>query len=194
MCEFSGKNRKLSLWRKGDKTFSLHYDTVKGKFLGLYKTLGYIVVRGNPEEYLLDYGFSKEISKILYSYHKKAYQVCLVEHSSIAIRWCLKQGVYRLHFQIFFILPSTTDRSKQINRYLGSVNLLPIDGPVNSFETKKNVVFDPSKLDFANQKKEIMTGVVVKMLKKLLMYPTLTLSKMQMYYYQNLTLMLEMNR
>ena len=106
----------------------------------------------------------------------------------------MKQAVYRLHFQIFFVLPSTTDRSKQVNRYLGSVNVLPIDGPVNSFETKKNVVFDPSKLDFANQKKEIMTGVVVKMLKKLLMYPTLTLSKMQMYYYQNLTLMLEMNR
>ena len=71
---------------------------------------------------------------------------------------------------------------------------MPIDGPVNSFETKKNVVFDPSKLDFANQEKEIMTGVVVEMLKKLLMYPTLTLSKMQMFYYQNLTLMLEMNR
>ena len=59
------------------------------------------------------------------------------------------------------------DRSEEINRYLGSVNLSLINVPVSSFEVKKNVVFDPSKLDFASQEKEIMTGAVVKMVKKI---------------------------
>lgn len=68
---------------------------------------------------------------------------------------------------IFYFLPSTTDRSEEINRYLGSVNLSLINVPVSSFELKKNVVFDPSKLDFASQEKEIMTGAVVKMVKKI---------------------------
>ena len=67
---------------------------------------------------------------------------------------------------IFYFLPSTTDRSEEINKYLGSVNLSPADVPVSFFETKENVLFDLSKLDFASQEKEIMTGAVVKMLKK----------------------------
>ena len=68
---------------------------------------------------------------------------------------------------IFYFLPSTADRSKEINRYLGSVNLSPINVPVTSFEVKENVVFDPSKLDFASQEKEIKTGTVVKVVKKI---------------------------
>ena len=63
-------------------------------------------------------------------------------------------------------MPSTTDRSEEINRYLGSVILSPIDIPETAFEKKENVNFDPSKLDFSCLEKEIMTAAVVKMLKK----------------------------
>ena len=41
------------------KIYCPHYDPVKGNFLGLYKTLGYIVFRGDPEEHFLDYGYCK---------------------------------------------------------------------------------------------------------------------------------------
>ena len=44
---------------------------------------------------------------------------------------------------------------------------MPRDVPVSPFETEESVVFDTSKLDFARQDKEIMTGAVVKILKKI---------------------------
>ena len=47
------------------------YDPVTGTFLGLYKILGYIMVSGDPQEYFLDYGYSKQNLKILHSHYKK---------------------------------------------------------------------------------------------------------------------------
>ena len=73
---------------------------------------------------------------------------------------------------IFYFFLSARDKNEEMNRYVGSVNLSPIDVPVSSLETKENVVFDLSKLDFVTQEKEIMTGAVLKMLKKLLICPT----------------------
>ena len=66
---------------------------------------------------------------------------------------------------IYFFLPPTTDRVEDINRYMGSVNSLPIEIVESSFETEENVSFDPSKLDnFCPEKK--ITVAIVKMLKK----------------------------
>ena len=31
-----------------------------GTFQGLYETLGYIMVRGDPQEHVLEYGYSKQ--------------------------------------------------------------------------------------------------------------------------------------
>ena len=53
------------------KIYRPRCDPATGNFLGLYKTLGFIVVRGEPEEHFLDYGYYKKNYKILYSYHKK---------------------------------------------------------------------------------------------------------------------------
>lgn len=53
------------------KTIRGKHDTVTGQFLGLDNSLGYMTVRGDSNENLLDYGFSKETSKVLpYSSHK----------------------------------------------------------------------------------------------------------------------------
>ena len=46
------------------------YDTVSGEFLGLFQTLGYLTVRGDSGECFLDYGYSKDKSKILYIHYK----------------------------------------------------------------------------------------------------------------------------
>ena len=44
------------------------YDKMTSAFLRLYETLGYIMVRGDPQEHFLDYGFYKRNSKILHSH------------------------------------------------------------------------------------------------------------------------------
>ena len=137
-------------------------------FLGLYETLGYIMVRGGPEEHFLDYGYCKQNSKILYSHHKKripsSFSGTFFNHHKLQFE---SGGLQTTYSNIFYFLPSTTNRSEEINRYLGSVNLSLIDIPVNTFETKENVSFDPSKLDFACPEKEVMSRAVVKMLKKI---------------------------
>ena len=47
------------------KLYRPRYDPVTGNFLGMYETLGFIVVRGDPEEHFLDYGYCKQNSRIL---------------------------------------------------------------------------------------------------------------------------------
>ena len=62
----------------------------------------------------------------------------------------------------FFSLPCTVDRVGEINQYLGSVNLSAIDIDISDFG--KN--FNPSKLNFANPKKEELRKSVLKVLRK----------------------------
>ena len=47
------------------KLFRQRYDPITGTFLGLYETLGYIMVRGDTDEHFLDYGYSKKDSSLL---------------------------------------------------------------------------------------------------------------------------------
>ena len=42
------------------KMFRPRYDNVTGHFQGLYGSLGYIIVRGDADEYFLDYGYPKQ--------------------------------------------------------------------------------------------------------------------------------------
>ena len=53
------------------KMYRACYNAVLGRFQGLCETLGFIVVRGDPEKHFLDYGYNKQNSKILCSYHKR---------------------------------------------------------------------------------------------------------------------------
>ena len=52
------------------KNYRPRYDAVTGTFFGLFETLSYLNVRGDPNEHFLDYRFCKENSKILYFHHK----------------------------------------------------------------------------------------------------------------------------
>ena len=47
------------------------YNVETGEFLGFYETIGFMVVRGSPEEILFSYGYNKDKSKILYSYYRR---------------------------------------------------------------------------------------------------------------------------
>lgn len=64
-------------------------------------------------------------------------------------------------------LPSTTDRVKDINRHMDSVNLLPVDIFEESFKVEGGMQFDPSILDYENPDREKMRQAVIKMFKKL---------------------------
>ena len=58
-------------------------------------------------------------------------------------------------------MPSITERIEDINRYMSSARLLPIDIPEDTFEFD-GVQFDPSKLDYDNPDKEKMTQAVAR--------------------------------
>ena len=149
------------------KLFRPRYYKVTGTFQGLYETLGYITVRGDADEHLLDCGCSKKYSKILHSFHKKRVPNSFTGTFFNRNRIQYESGALETDSsEIFYFLPSTTDTVEEINRHMGSVNLYPIDMPYNSFEVNENVNFDPSKLDYENPNKAKMTEAVVKALKK----------------------------
>ena len=135
------------------KMFRPCYNTVAGHFQGLYETLGYIMVRGDEDEHFLDYGFSKQNSKILHSYHKKHMPNNFSGIFFNRHRIQYESGTLNTNFsQIYYFLPSITDRVEEINRNMGSVNLLPIEINEDTFEVD-GMPFDPSKLDYDNPDK-----------------------------------------
>ena len=114
-----------------------------GVFLGLYETLSYLMVRGDPQEHFLDYGFCRKNSKILHSHYKKCIPSSFLGTFFNSHRIQYESGAFQgLTFSnIYYFLPSTTDRVEETNRHMGSVNLTPIDIPENTFEVEDNVQF-----------------------------------------------------
>ena len=104
------------------------YDTANGKFKGIKKTLGYIMLRGDMDKTFFNYGYSEEYASILYSYSKQVMSNVFVE------------TVFKIHFtemmdmrhrenfskKLSFV-PTTTDRKEPINQYSGKVSLTPVD-------------------------------------------------------------------
>ena len=90
------------------------------------------MVRSDSQEYFLDYGYSKENSKILHSFHRKRMLNSLVAPSLIGIRYNMNPvpGTLNFHF------PAITDRDEEINRYMGSVNLIPINISEHTLEVE----------------------------------------------------------
>ena len=66
---------------------------------------------------------------------------------------------------------------------MGSVNLSPIDIPEKTLETKENVSFDPSKLDFDSPEKEVMNRAVEKMLNKIVDISNANLLRMRTAFF-----------
>ena len=107
-----------------------------GTFLGF--------LQGHPNERFLDYGFCKENSKISYSHHERRIPSSFSETFFNRHKAKFESGGLQTTFsKVYYFLPSTTDRSEEINRHLGSVNLSTNDVLENTFEAESNVVFDP---------------------------------------------------
>ena len=104
------------------------YDPVTGQCSRLYETLGYLMVRGDSDEYFLEYVYSKQNSKILHSYHRKrmpnSFSGTFFNRHHIQY----KSGALNTDFsKIYLFLSSVTDRVEGVNRQMDSVNLSSID-------------------------------------------------------------------
>ena len=85
------------------KVYRPCYDPLTGNFFGLYETLEHNVVRGIQRSTCQIMSSVNRTRKSCTPIIRKGYRVCLAAHSLTAIKWCLRQGVYRPHFQMFFI-------------------------------------------------------------------------------------------
>ena len=141
------------------KMYRLRYDTATGQFLSLYETISYFIVRGDDEEHFLIYGYCEENSKILYSYHKRRVLNSFAGTLFNRHRLLFETGQLQTDFSnLYYLLPSITDRSESINQHMNPVNLTPIDIPKKTFEVEDNLAFDPSKLDISCDKKKKNDG------------------------------------
>ena len=133
------------------KLLTCVYDNDTGEFKGIREKIAFIVLRGDENEIFFSYGFDSNKEKILYSTSKQKIPDAFVSTS------------FKKHFhevlnekrdsenssQLFFYLLSITDRKESINKWMGNVNLTPIDFDLNfieSFSTSKQK-FQPHLLN-----------------------------------------------
>ena len=136
-------------------------DPKTGEFKGLYKTVGFLVVRGSTEEVFFNYGYEKKKSKILYSHYRR--KIPNFFSGTIFNRHRTMIGeVEGKMSNIFFFLPSITDRSEKTDMYLNSVSISPIDIIQKQLIGWAETSFDPSKLDTYGLEKNMMTDAVIK--------------------------------
>ena len=146
------------------KLLRAKYHTTTDNFLGLENCLAYLTVRGDFHKQLFDSGYSKDNSKIIYSFHKLKVPNSFTSTIFNRHRIQYQSGAFSgTDFSgIFFFSPSTVDRIEEMNHYLVSVNLNPIDIEIDEFCEK----FDPSKLDYNSSEKEKIRKSVLQVMKK----------------------------
>ena len=78
----------------------------------------------------------------------------------------IKTGAIDSEFSnIYFFLPSITDRSEDINQYLKNVSISPIDITQKQFDDWAGCEFNPENLDLFGPDKSIMSGSVIQCLR-----------------------------
>ena len=119
------------------------YDRDSGKFLGLKYCVGLITVRDDPDEQFFDYDYVNNDSKNLYCTVKNKIPSNFKATCFGFFKNQFEGGVFmeQDHSEVFFYLPSTVDRSEEINKYMTSVHLKPFT--VNISELGED--FDPSQ-------------------------------------------------
>ena len=104
------------------------YDTSTGEFKGLYKTIRFLVVRGAPDENFFSFGYYQNKSKVLYSHCRRKIPSSFSGTIFNRHRSLIENGKAENDYSnILFVLPSITDRSEEINRYLNNVSVTPVD-------------------------------------------------------------------
>ena len=128
-------------------------------FLGLWKELEYIVLRGGAMEYFFSNGYNEKKLKVLYSGTKNKIPNAIITtsfkkhfHEVLNERWHNEEFP-----TLFYFLPSITDWKKKINQHRDNVNLNLIDCSLdylNSFSPDKKVSFQPDISNSADAAKK----------------------------------------
>ena len=150
------------------KLLSCVYDIESGKFKGLRLMLAYIVLRGDNDEVFFSYGYNKTKSTVLYSYSKQQIPDTFIttsfkKHFQEVVNEKKGEG----YSEMFYYLPSISDRKEEINQYKSNVSLVPTDVTlefINSFSTEKQYNFNP---DLLNSRDEKVREPHVKVLREL---------------------------
>ena len=142
------------------------HDTSTGQFKGLYEAIGFLVVRGATEEIFFNYGFDQSKSKILYSHYRRkipsSFSGTIFNHR----RSIIENGeVENNYSNLYYFLPSITDRLEEINKYLNNVSVTPINISQNQLNTWADTDFNPAELNLFGMNKTIMYNAVIKCLK-----------------------------
>ena len=145
------------------------YDKDTSKFLGLYETVGFLMVCRDPYEVFLSREYDRENSKVLYSSFKKkipsSFNAPLFNEHIVLIKIADNNGMS----QLFFFFPSNL-----------SETLTPINVNKKKLDTLcDGEPFDPSKLDSKSPK---MRSVVISMLEEI---ATISNSNLKRNVYSN---------
>ena len=141
------------------------YNPETGEFLGISETIGFLVVRGDPFEVFLNYGYNLEKSKILYSTFRKKNPSSFCGTMFNRQKQLVESGEVDLKMsQLLFYLPSITDRSEEINQYLKNVNISPFDVTQKQLDIWAGLTFMPNKLEMSDLETSKMEQAVVKSL------------------------------
>ena len=142
------------------------HDTSTGQFKGLYKAIGLLVVRGAPEEIFFNYSFDQNKSKTLYSHCRRKIPSSFSGTIFNCHRSMIENGeVENNYSNLYYFLPSITDRLEEINKYLNNVSVTPINISQNQSNTWAETDFNPAELDLFGMNKTIMYNAVIKCLK-----------------------------
>ena len=104
------------------------YNSETEEFVGLYQTIGLIVIRGDAEEVFFNYGYDKEKSKVLCSHYRRRIPNAFCGTMFNRHRMAVESGELESDRScLFFFCPSVTDRSEEINQCLKNVSITPVD-------------------------------------------------------------------
>ena len=107
-----------------------------GQFKGLYKTIGFLVVGGAPDEIFFHYGYDSNKSKIIYSHYRRKISSSFSGNIFNLHQSIIENGeVENNYSNLYYFLPSITDRSEEINKYLNNVSVTPVDISQNQLNT-----------------------------------------------------------
>ena len=118
--------------------------------------LAYIVLRGDDDEVFFSYGYSKNKSTVLYSYSKQQIPDTFIATSfKKHFQEILNEKKGEISSEMFYYLPSISDRKEEINQYKSNVSLVPTDVTlefINSFSSEKQYQFRPDLLNSRDEK------------------------------------------
>ena len=142
--------------RRHTKMYSPSYDHQSGKFFGVKTKIAYIMICNEEQEVFFTYGYDAEHASILYCYSRQcmsnvfrgtAFNTHKLHNVAEA-----KEGFSN----IFFYLPSITDRKESVNRYRDQVSLVAVtctDDDISKF-SPQGYKFNPAHLDLDSETDE----------------------------------------